>query len=61
MLPPEDLHAGSDDSVDTVVMIGDALRQKFGADALEVATHQRNVATDETLSKWDEIVEHLKA
>jgi len=59
MLPPEDLHNGSDKSADTVVMVGDALRQKFGADAIAVAKLQQTLATDETLAKWDEIVAYL--
>ena len=51
MLPPEDIHDGSAESEDTVVMIGDALRQKYAYDALAVATLQRKLAAVETLAK----------
>ena len=60
MLPPTSRHDGSEESLDTVVMIGDALRQKFGAEALAVAKLQRDLSNEETLAKWDEIVAHLK-
>ena len=60
MLPPTSSHDGSEESLDTVVMIGDALRQKFGAEALAVAELQRNLSNEETPAKWDEIVAHLK-
>ena len=58
MLPPED-HDGSDKSTDTVAMIADALRQKFGAGALAVAELQRDLADEVALAKWDGIVTYL--
>ena len=59
MLPPENCHDGSDEHADTVAMIGDALKYKFGGGALEVAELQRDQANEDTLARWDEIVAYL--
>jgi len=61
MLPPENCRDGSDEHTDTVAIIGDALKDKFGAGALEVAELQRDRASEDTLARWDEIVAYLTA
>ena len=59
MLPPENCHDGSDEHADTVAMIGDALKDKFGAGATEVARLQQDQADEDAPGRWDEIVAYL--
>ena len=59
-LPPENSRNGLDDSIDTVAIIVDALRQKFGPDATVVAELQQRLASEDTLASWNEIVGRLR-
>jgi hypothetical protein len=52
--------AGADPELDTVTVIADALRTKFGDLSLSVALTQRHNAPDDARATWDAIVEHLK-
>jgi len=44
---------------DTIAIIADALHQKFGADALDIALVQRSTA-GESQTTWTAIVERLR-
>jgi hypothetical protein len=44
---------------DTIAIIADALHQKFGADALDIAVVQRSTA-GESRATWIAIVERLR-
>ena len=60
MLPPETPNDYPNASVDTVAMIAEVLKQKFGFEALAVAKAQRDLADGDTLARWDEIVARLQ-
>jgi len=59
MLPLENLNGRPDEPADTVPMIGDALKHKFGPGALTVAELQRDLSNGDTRDKWVAIVAYI--
>lgn len=61
MMPSKIPDDGSDEPLDTVMLIAEALTQKFGLGGLEAAKRQRDKAGDDTRATWEEVVARLAA
>lgn len=61
MMPSEIPDDGSDEPLDTVTLIAEALTQKFGLEGLEAAKRQRDKAGDDTRATWEEVIARLVA
>lgn len=53
--------AGPGADIDTVTIIVEAFRLKFGDGALRAATLRHDLATEESRQRWAEIVHRLQA